>query len=55
MPPRGVAPRVVFLRGGRSPWDLGGGGWRRPVAIVADWFDVPREDPAQQGEATCSA
>ena len=44
---RGVAPPEVFLRGGRSPWDLGGGGWRRHAVIVADWFDVPLKEPAQ--------
>jgi hypothetical protein len=41
---RGVAPRGVLLRGGTSPWDLGGGGWRRPAVIVDDWFDVPLGD-----------
>ncbi len=44
---RGVAPRSVCLRGGTGPWDIGGGGWRRPSVIVADWFDVPLADPAQ--------
>ncbi len=45
---RGVAPKGVFPRGGRSPWQIGGGGWKRPVAHIEDWFDVPLEDPATQ-------
>ncbi|MGC9317504.1 MAG: pectate lyase [Armatimonadota bacterium] len=45
---RGVAPRSVFSRGGRSPWVIGGRGWKRPVAYIEDWFDVPLDDTGAQ-------
>ncbi len=43
---RGLASREIFRKGGRSPWEFGGRGWKRPVAAIDDWFDFELEEQA---------